>query len=73
MRCPNCGYCPHCGRSGSAYPSMPVPYPYNTQPYAIWQHSTTDKTPNDLLTKYEAFVNNDTLSNSPQGAGSITG
>jgi hypothetical protein len=24
--CPNCGYCPHCGRSNQ--PVVPVPYPY---------------------------------------------
>ena len=39
--CPNCGYCPHCGRGG--YPVYPMPYypspwPYTTRP---WWDTTT--------------------------------
>lgn len=27
--CPNCGYCPHCGRGGHGVaPYQPMPYPY---------------------------------------------
>lgn len=25
--CPNCGYCPHCGRSDRQPPMIPAPYP----------------------------------------------
>lgn len=25
-KCPNCGYCPHCGRSNSVYPKPWYPY-----------------------------------------------
>lgn len=35
--CPNCGYCPHCGRGGQyiqPYTINPIPYP--NQPPIIW-------------------------------------
>jgi len=34
--CPNCGYCPHCGRSNGWYPSFPPNWP----PYGITWTST---------------------------------
>lgn len=32
MSCPNCGYCPHCGRGGYYTNPYPTPYWYQ-QPY----------------------------------------
>lgn len=34
--CPNCGYCPHCGRGGGWYP-QPWTWPYNPLPWSPWQ------------------------------------
>lgn len=35
--CPNCGYCPHCGRGGSYYYPHFVPDPVYPSP---WPHGT---------------------------------
>ncbi len=40
--CPNCGYCPHCGRSDQHPPVIPAPYPAPVpfrplpRPYPYW-------------------------------------
>jgi len=36
--CPNCGYCPHCGRSDRQPPVIPAPYPVPVpaRPYPYW-------------------------------------
>ena len=40
--CPNCGYCPHCGRGGyRTYPYQPPYVPYTTP---IWYGTTTGTT-----------------------------
>ncbi len=34
--CPNCGYCPHCGRANPVWPQRTYPYiPYVPHPYPI--------------------------------------
>lgn len=32
-RCPNCGYCPHCGQSARAPQVIPMPYPVYPRPW----------------------------------------
>lgn len=32
-RCPNCGYCEHCGQAKPVYPRPYYPYPYHPHPY----------------------------------------
>lgn len=42
--CPNCGFCPHCGRSDRQPPVIPAPYPVPVpmrpwpRPYPYYQH-----------------------------------
>lgn len=38
--CPNCGYCPHCGRA-EARPVQPVYVPWGTAPYPLWIYPYT--------------------------------
>lgn len=30
--CPNCGYCPHCGRSNRPVPMVPAPWQWPSSP-----------------------------------------
>lgn len=43
MNCPNCGYCPHCGRSGQrTLPYVPsYPYPNATPWYPSYPYTVT--------------------------------
>lgn len=54
-KCPNCGYCPHCGRSNPVYPKpwYPYnPYPYNP-PYWYGRGGTTTKITSDTHSNVE--------------------
>ena len=46
VRCPNCGYCPHCGRSNGyylPYPSYPTWPVYNPYPTYVWNYDTNNQ------------------------------
>jgi hypothetical protein len=40
-RCPNCGYCPHCGQSAKPR-TVPMPYPYPV-PYRVYTQPWTER------------------------------
>lgn len=47
-QCPNCGYCPHCGRSRQyTYPYYPYQYPPYTYTGGTIQSSQTTVSSND--------------------------
>lgn len=54
-RCPNCGYCPHCGRSNQQ--TYPVVVPYVPPPYIGWD--TTSEIAEPFTIKFIAST--DTL------------
>lgn len=45
--CPNCGYCPHCGRSNPT-PIRPSPWPQPYGPYWISQPNPNTTIPSSL-------------------------
>lgn len=60
MSCPNCGYCPTCGRSNQ----ITYYYPYQNNPYfyggtyggPLQTPNTTASTPNEQCKKLEQFM-----------------
>lgn len=43
-KCPNCGYCPTCGRSNNNIYIRPYPYYPWAQPYVTWGTYTSGNT-----------------------------
>ncbi len=58
--CPNCGYCQHCGRSGSPWPQPIYPLPYFPSPFR-WTYTNQ---PNHLV-EYGSSVANNIDENNP--------
>jgi len=55
-KCPNCGYCPTCGRSNGSHYPYPT-WPYNTYPTYVWNYDTNSMaTPADKE-NYQAQLN----------------
>lgn len=50
--CPNCGYCPHCGRSGPIYPRPWRTHPWGPMipPRPIWISPSPMQRPLETIT-----------------------